>query len=155
VASTLELLNAANIAFIMNAPVLLAEQTVAQNIVTATPTPATFTTLARDNYSGYSTATSTYTVPVAGTYVLNVLMHWAANATGARQALLKQNGTATVLISNATPNSGAVTTVLSGSVQCAVGDTLTIQLDQTSGGNLSTQVGSGFNSSWSLQWDHA
>lgn len=137
-----------------NPPLLYVTQSVAQTLTTSTLTKITFTNVVADTRSAYTTATSTYTVAVAGWYWFSAIVHYASNATGVRVTHAVQNGVGSPVLSHgaAANSSQILSTVNSAPVLCAVGDTLIIEGFQSSGGNLSTQVSTGYQSSWSLEW---
>ena len=137
-------------------PMLYVTQTVSQNLNTSTSTLINFDTVVYDNYNGFSIAGSTYTVAVAGWYWLNTYVNYNANNTGVRIARALQNGVGGGILVSAMPTntvgSLTITAMVSGPVQCAVGDTLVIHGFQSSGGVLGTHVGGGFFSSFMLEW---
>lgn len=145
-ASTLELLNAARLAFHDNKPTAYLTQTVAQSIPNNTVTPVTFNNAADDNWTGWSSgANSRYTVQVAGVYAISGLIPFAINPTGSRISLALYNGS---VIGNAVPGSqyeidastsGLYVAVTPPILQlAAVGDYFQLGAYQSSGGALST-----------------
>ena len=137
-----------------NPPLLNVSQTVSQTLSNATLTPVTFTNVIIDNYGGYSTGSSSYTVQVAGWYWITIQVQFASSATGVRVARAVLNGSGSAMLVHAVPANASqvLTPIVSGPIQCAVSDVVTVQGYQNSGGNLGTQVTGGYNSSWSMEW---
>lgn len=144
------------ILFLLNPPLLQVSQSSAQSIANVTPTVLQLQNLIADTYGGWNASTWTYTIPIAGWYDLDMVAHFAANATGVRYVQLTQNGTAsTIAISQVPGNAAATSADVSIPIQFAAGDTVQMRVNQTSGGALSTQASGGFNSSLSMRWRHA
>lgn len=134
-------------------PLLKVQQTASQSLTSGTDTLITMTTVNVDNYSGYSTGTSTYTCQLAGWYWVTAAVVYAANTTGIRNAEVWKNGASVAQLYMSTVASTSATVAsVSGLLSLASGDTVTMRGQQTSGGALSTQVGSGYNSWLSLEW---
>ena len=155
---TIETMNQWRYNLFDNRPMMLAEQTVAQSVPNNTFTKITFTTLLYDNFGGYSTGLSTYTVQLAGIYRVSGQIQWTANATPARFIRVLHNGTSTGLLSVSDNCSADITTssALTTLVSCSIGDTLVIQGDQNSGVALNTQAGAAgginYNSWFTAVW---
>jgi len=86
----------------------------------------------------YNTGTGLWTCNIAGTFLFNTTVAYAGNATGARVAYYKLNGTtiymASLISSNATASPPCAST--SVSLNLNVGDTIGVFSWQNSGGNL-------------------
>lgn len=80
---------------------------------------------------------ATFTVPIAGRYLVAFAAVFAQNGTGARVAWVLKNG-ATRVIEDDQTGSSVAASVMKGSrvLDLAAGDTLALQVYQTSGGNL-------------------
>jgi len=142
--------------FLLNPPMWEVWQSVGQgNVATSTAVQITFTSVTTDSYSAYSTATSTYTVPLAGWYWINSSVHWASNTAGIRYTRIYQNGIGTSTMASTSGGSGVVSASIGGPVLCAAGDTLQIWGYQSSGGALAPQSGGGFTSWFAGYWMHA
>lgn len=112
-----------------------AHQSLAQPLAPATWTKLTLDTVGFDPDADFSTATSTYTVRVAGTYHL-VGKHVSSAASGRVGCRLNRNA-GTILVANhvpAHPNRGVGATV-EDIQQLAKGDTLTLEGWQDLGAN--------------------
>lgn len=151
-ASSIEVLNLAQLAFYNNKPTA----TLFQNAAWSTPNNVSgppyntvpFQTSSEDNWSGHSNVTNNtrYTVQVAGTYRVSGVITWTSNATGTRAADLQKNGAR--ISSNVSGASfvqsaaGFITVqVPASNVVCAVGDYLELGGFQNSGGSLNTVPG--------------
>lgn len=141
-ASTLEIMNAARIAFWGNKPSAFIYQQTGQSVANISYTAINFDTVGHDNWGGWSSGSpSRYTVQVAGIYRLSGIIFWGANGTGQRVSRLLYNG-------NQINGSQAEVSVVAGYGQscmtpvieqaCAVGDYLQLAGYQSSGGALST-----------------
>lgn len=116
----------------------IATQSVPNNAWTA----ASFDGEYEDSHSGHSTVTlnTTYTVPVSGFYDVEFGGSFAPNATGLRGVKLLKGG---VIVNRSTcyaapgPTVGA-TPFKAIKENLVLGDTLTVQIYQASGGALST-----------------
>lgn len=153
----LTLFNTLDIQFHQNKPVFQVKQAVAQSIPNNTITTLTYDTVIYDSHSGWSNSTHVYTVQVAGWYWVSMQIELDSNSTGIRTCRLNQNGTgSTILIHTMTPNAIGDSSglYLTGPVKCAIGDTLKVELVQTSGGALGTHLIGGYNCSFSLDWMH-
>lgn len=142
-ASTLELLNAANVQFLTNPPLLIASQTGAQTISNATITALTWPSPTVDTYTAWSAGNPTRITPkYPGYYSITGSVAFAVNGSGARSVAIRKNGVATDLFQTTAAASGfnqvnQVTGILlfNGST-----DYVEIYVDQVSGGNLNTVV---------------
>lgn len=140
-----------------NRPLLLAEQVLSQSIANSTFVTVSFSNTVYDNYGAFS-GTNTYTVPLAGTYRVGASVHWTGNATPARAIQVLRNGSSAAFTNTNDNCSTSITTssLITSLIQCNVGDTLVIRVDQNSGGALSTQAGTAggiaYNSWFGLTW---
>lgn len=159
-ASSLEIMNAANIQFLRNTPLTVVNTPAAQNILNTTTTAIIWSTPAFDNYTAWAAGNPTRVTPkVAGWYEVNGSIAFAANATGVRIAQLSKNG-ATNQAQSTTNN---VTASFNTVVQVAAliqfnGSTDYIELagDQNSGlGSPGLGIVSSLLTSLSVQWVHA
>jgi hypothetical protein len=127
-------------------PVAHLRQTVAQSVASATYTACTFTTEDLDTVNGHSTSsnTSRWTVPSgwAGAYMLSGGGKFATNATGFRSGQFAKNGS--VILGSEGPGLAAADTSTFDArtvvVSLAVGDYVEMQIRQSSGGSLNTDV---------------
>lgn len=127
-------------------PVAHLRQTVAQSVASATYTACTFTTEDLDTLNGHSTSvnTSRWTVPVgwAGAYMLTGGGKFATNVTGSRSAQFAKNGTG-IAGSEGSGFSASDTSTFTAKtivVSLAEGDYVEMQIRQSSGGSLNTDV---------------
>lgn len=142
-ASTLEVLTAAQVALLMNKPCATLLLTTGQSVSTSTNTQVSWNSASGDIWGGWSSGSPTrWTVPVAGWYKLEATIMWPSNATGARHAEFYQNGvenTNSTTVWNPSPGANQfpqpVNPVI---IQCSVGDYLQVNLWQNSGGTLTT-----------------
>lgn len=127
-------------------PVAQLRQTVAQSVANATYTACTFTTEDLDTLNGHSTSvnTSRWTVPTgwAGAYALDGGGKFATNVTGSRSARWAKNGA--VVAGGEGPGFSADDTSAFVArpivVALAVGDYVEMQIRQSSGASLNTDV---------------
>lgn len=151
--SNLGFINLSRYNFYDNRPILQVEQTVAQSIPNTTTTNVTLTTVIVDNYAGYATGTSLYTVKVAGWYRVAGCTQYVSNATGSRYSRAIINSISSpFVICNTDPPTGVCSCPMGGILLLQVGDVINMATQQISGAALSTQVGSGFNSFFALEW---
>lgn len=144
-ASSIELLALAKLAFYDNRPTA----TLNQNAAWSTPNSTTpyntapFQTSNEDNWGGHSNVTNNtrYTIQVAGTYRVSGALTWTTNGTGIRACDLQKNGTritgSNTYMQCASANFSTVQ-VPAMNVVCAVGDYLEIGGFQNSGASLNT-----------------
>lgn len=152
---TLTLLNTLDIQFNQAKPLFQVKQANSQSIGNSSVTTLSYDTLIFDSHSGWNSGTHVYTVQVAGWYWASILVNWQTNTSGIRTCRLNRNGTgSSVVIGTCTPGTGtsAIGTYITGPVQCSIGDTLKVEVVQTSGGSLSTQVTAGYTSVFTLDW---
>jgi hypothetical protein len=155
-ASSLEVLNAANIQFLRNTPLFIASQTGAQSLANGAFTAITWPTPTDDTYTGWSAGSPTkYTAKVAGTYLVIGAIGFAANATGGRIVQLTKNGVGNVVSQSAVTNAGAgfncVTQVTAMVAFNGSTDYVELYSDQNSGGALNSIVGVTY---MMIQWIH-
>lgn len=158
--NTLDVLNASRLAFFNNVPAAYLVQGTVQSVPNSTDTAITFTSAVSDNWSGWTSGSSTrYTIKVAGVYAVSGAVCWAGNATGRRYNYLRINGTTAIpgsagdLASPATNNITVVSPLIIHSF--AVGDYIELIANQTSGAALNTNAPSatsGFISSMFATW---
>jgi hypothetical protein len=154
VASTLEILNAARLAFYDNKPTAMLSQTAAQSI----PTGSTFSTFVNwdtsteDNWSGHSNSVnpSRYTCQVAGLYGVAVAVTYSFTGGLLVRALtLMKNGasvTGTGAYTQAYSSNFATVELPKALVRLAVGDIIQASTWQNSGGALNTVTVSSYMS---------
>jgi hypothetical protein len=142
VASSFELLNQANITFLQNYPIMLAQQTTLQAVANATIVPITWPTPSVDNFVGWASGNPTrYTPVVPGYYAVTGQIGWVLNATGDRITLIYKNGVAVAQASSQPPtaNDLAVVQCYWPLIHCnGTTDYLEIYGLQRSGGSLNT-----------------
>lgn len=125
----------------MGLPVSARRADTAQSI-----TNATFTTLLAPvvdvQQGGITYSGGIYTVPRAGVYSVNARCGWLANATGVRFLYIKKGSSylARFATAGAAQAHGSVGSL---AVLCAQGDTISVEVYQTSGGALNTDWGAG------------
>lgn len=135
----------------LNAPACIVTRSTAQTgIVTATPTAITFDTEAFDNAGMFTAPGTTITITRAGNYDIFGYCAIESNATGYRRLLIEQNGGGSYVVIDQRPAvSGDATHMTIGTMlPCALGDTLKLFVDQTSGGNRSTAGVPRFSVAW-------
>lgn len=101
-------------------------------------------TVTEDSHSAFDG--TTYTVPVPGDYVVEGIVGFTANATGARAVKVLQGGSATgYQLGNVTLGSASAQASLpfATKFKCKAGDTLKVQAYQSSGGSLTYETGDG------------
>lgn len=148
-ASTLSVLNAAQLAFQNNRPTALMIMTSAwatPNNSSAPLLPAPWNGTQIDNWGGHSNTTnnSRYTIPVAGVYQVAALMTWTSNASGVREANFQKNGTAfagSIATTQASSSNFSSVSLPAYNIACAVNDYIEVGGYQNSGGTLNTVVG--------------
>lgn len=155
-ATSLEIINAANLQFLLNTPQLQVAQTSAQSLGNSVFTAVTWPSPTVDNYSGWASGTPTrYTPKVAGTYLVVGSIAFAPNATGGRTAQLCKNGVANVIavssVGNSTSSFNTVVQVTSFMVCNGTTDYFELYADQNSGGALNSVV---TITSLNVQWIH-
>lgn len=142
-ASTLEVINAARLAFSSNKPAATLYQTTTQAVATSTNTMVVWNSASGDIWAGWSSGSPTrWTVPVAGWYRLSTQCMWAGNSTGARHVEFYQNGAEIInslSVWNASPGTqqfpqSANPVILSA----AVGDYFQVNMWQSSGVSINT-----------------
>lgn len=129
--------------FLIDPPACSIKETTAQSTTTGTPVALTSDEENFDNDSMHSTSslTSRITVQTAGRYLVSGTVLFDANATGARQAYVKVNGTTDYDLGLLpAPSSGSM--ILTGvrAIVCAASDYLELYVSQTSGGNLNVTM---------------
>jgi hypothetical protein len=146
--------------FLLNPPVGEFQQTVAQSVATGSWTDLTFDGETIDSDNAHSTVTNTprYTVQTPGMFQFSGGGSWALNASAVRRgarwslngAAVTQGDTVGPGVVNLSSNVVARTIKL----LLVVGDFVTLQGFQDTGGALLTQV-AGSQSSMSVVWMHA
>lgn len=101
-----------------------------------------------DFTDGIPFSAGVFTIPATGYYQVNARATFDANATGPRNIRAVVAGSAsTAGIFQGTPMAGSGTSVaLSRLLKLTAGDTVTIQVSQTSGGTLTITANTGYNS---------
>lgn len=160
-ASTLELLNAARLAFYDNKPSATLYQTATQSFTSGSFTAITFGAVLTDNWSGWSAGSSTrYTVQVAGYYRVSgvALLGTSGSTTGSRIARIAQNGTA--INGSVGEQEGVVSAVTQACwtplviVSAAVGDFFELFYQQNSGATQNTNAANPTGSSMTVEFVH-
>lgn len=159
-ASSLEILNAANAQFLRNAPLTVLNTPPAQSVLNTATTAITWSTPVFDNYTAWASGNPTRVTPqVPGWYEINGSVGFAANATGVRIAQLAKNG-ATNLSQSTTMNvTASFNCVLQ--IACMVQfngstDYVELQADQNSGlASPGLGILSSLLTSLSVEWIHA
>lgn len=151
-ANSLEIMNAANVAFLLNKPVFQAQQASAQSVPSGFGgTAVIYTNPVIDSYGGWSAGSPTrYTAKVAGYYLVIGQLAFATNTTGNRVAQVLKNGNTAVSY-----GSMAIPTCNTGSFNTSLNTTGLVYMNgttdyveqicyQDSGGSLNTVVGGTF-----------
>lgn len=131
--------------WLQNPPMFRSIQGAAQSVSTGANTPITLDTPIYDSDSGLQAVSPyAYIVPFSGRWQLVGGVGWASNSTGARYAMIWQNGAAIPAASpTSLPISGAHMDITEATIQCAGGDVIALYGYQLSGGPLSTVGGGG------------
>lgn len=138
--------------FWANPPMIRMYQAVSQSVPNITYTQLTLDTLVYDTDSGRGTSTPwSYTIPVGmtGRWQWSFASAWASNTTGFRVAALYQNGSQVSQM--ILPPASASGTDLAGrtvTIPCSAGDVIALYGYQSSGGALSTDVGTAGSASY-------
>lgn len=114
-------------------------RTTAQTLTTATETTITWESDESDAYGFWSSGAATVmTCQVPGRYLAVADVRFAANATGIRTAYIERNATSTIgrVRVSAAATGATQLTVTSQATTLAIGDTIRVRAEQTSGGNL-------------------
>jgi hypothetical protein len=145
--------------FLLNPPIFVGRQSVAQSMPTSAYAAITLDVEEVDSYGGHATNQSRYTAQVAGWYHVLGIVQWAVNATGRRACGLFVNGTNRVRQTECvtvTTAVGTTTNIAETELYLNVSDYVEIQGWQSSGAALNTS--SGFAQSDSMLcvlWIHA
>ncbi len=110
-----------------------------QSIPNNTVTAVTFTVETFDNMAGFAATSSTITVSEAGVYAVTAGGAFAANATGLRVIAIQQNGVDVpggLQEANAPAGGGIGYINVSQHILASAGDTVIVNVLQTSGGAL-------------------
>lgn len=161
-ATTLEVVNAAQLAFINNVPTAMLTQTAAQSI----PGPNVDTAISwnsalYDAWGGWSAGSPTrYTCKVAGIYSINASIYWSSGTTATRRLCY-------VKLNNTTNIHGSIGEVITASASYSVnnptnpvlqslnvGDYVELIGNQDTAGALNTNAGAtgASSSSMTIQW---
>ena len=144
-ASTLEILNAAQLGLLLNRPTAMLLQTTTFTAATSANTQVPFQSAVGDVWGGWSSGAATqYTVQVAGTYRLDGMVVWPGNSTGNRSVQLYHNGSLVngTVATWAAPPGASQFPQSAGPVQvaAAAGDTFQLNVYQSSGSALTMQA---------------
>lgn len=123
-----------------------AYRTTAQTLTTATETTITWEADESDAYGFWSSGAATVmTCQVPGRYLAVADVRFAANATGIRTAYIERNSSTTIgrLRADAAATGATHLTVTSQATTLAIGDTIRVRAEQTSGGNLDVVASDG------------
>lgn len=159
-ATSLELLALAKLAFYDNKPSFTGYATASQSLNNQTWTAMSITATVDDNWSGHSNVTnpSRYTSQVAGWYLVNGVYTPVANATGFRAVRLQKNGSPVIGSGNYGPNNGG--TAEQGMVSptteifLAVGDYVEVAGWQSSGAALGTVTDPDLRTALTVTFNH-
>lgn len=122
--------------FLANPPVYRNSLSSSQSIPNATTTKVTLNSTATDNYSGYTAASSTYTVQRAGLYLAHGNVAFSANTGGHRVVGIAVNGTTYWGPGYQAAPAGLVIATKTQIFSLQAGDTVTLEVQQDSGGSL-------------------
>lgn len=122
-------------------------QNAAQSIANSSFAALDWTTRADTMSAGMTIGNSGFTCVVPGLYDVNFSAVFAANATGQRHAYIQHNGaTEFAGFSTNAPGTGDICRMnVTCVIKLAIGDTVNGVMYQSSGGALSTQIGTGAN----------
>jgi hypothetical protein len=156
-ANTLEVLNAAKIAFYDNRPTAFLVQTSFGSIPNTTLTPLSFQVANYDKWGAWSSGANTrYTAQVAGIYAVSGYVTWVPNGTGTRIGTIMYNGSGVQggesenAAVNGTNNATSVAPPIL--ISAAVGDYFQLGAYQSSGGSLFTDVAGTLAPSMTVQF---
>lgn len=103
----------------------------------------TFDTVDFDTDGSFSSPSTQLVCRVAGVYVVQGNLGFAASATGQRGIQLQQNSTAIAQVSDASPGAGDITVFnLTATAKLAQGDAMSLYGWQNTGGNFAYSVSS-------------
>jgi hypothetical protein len=94
------------------------------------------------------------TAPLAGVYLITATAAWTANATGTRRLIIYVNGSTAIASTNNLTSSASVTTRQSVSTlyYLNIGDYVTVNGFQTSGGDLDVVAAGNYSPEFAAQW---
>lgn len=124
-------------------------------IATGTDTAITFDTAEKNTQSMWSAVTnpSRITAPVAGWYAISANVWWDVSATGIRRASIRKNGTTDMILNQTGGIAGdGIVFSLARTVYLAANDYVTLQVLQSSGGNLNILYSGGISPYLTLQY---
>lgn len=156
-ASTFEALLLSQINFLLNPPLLSAQDLTGTTSLGASgvATKVKLPTVSKDSYSGWNASTSTYTVPVAGTYAIGGVTKIQPMSVGASSYCLswvEQNGSQIPQSTGELPPTanGWDTAVVLPTIQvaCSVGDTINLWAQQGTSVAVSTDAGCSLEIRW-------
>ncbi len=142
---TQEILNTANVAYLLNPPTFVGTASTVQLIPNTNWSSIAIDTTQYDNYGGHSNVTnnSRYVCQVPGWYSVCGIAVWNTNGTGARASRTTVNGSpiagATSFTAALSANNVGVPTPVRD-VFLNVNDYVEVQGWQSSGGNLNTGI---------------
>lgn len=144
-ANTPEILNAANVALVLNPPAFVGYQSNTQAIGNSVWTSLSIDTTSFDNYGGHSNVTNNnrYTAQVAGWYTVNGIYATSGNASGFRAVRIQKNGNPVLghaAYSGTPTTSGLGLYTPTKDVQLNVGDWVEVQGWQNATGSLNTDI---------------
>jgi hypothetical protein len=133
-----QVVTAAQLAFLADPPRAHAVQGAAQSIPNSTLTALAFGTEVEDNDVMFTPGDAFMTVKTAGRFIVSASASFAASGTGIRVMLIRKN--ASELVRDG--KTGAVYATCSATTvaRFAVNDTISVWVQQTSGGALNTDV---------------
>lgn len=116
-------------------------------IATATATALTFNSERWDDAAIHSTSTNTgrLTVPAPGRYSVGAHVRFASNATGFRVVYLYVNSTLIAIDARPAVNGGPTDISITTEWEAAAGDYFTVQVYQSSGGNLAVTAAGNYS----------
>jgi len=149
-AGSLEVLDAARLAFYDNKPTATLYNTVAPSIPNNSLAPVSWNSSTDDNWLGHNSGVnpSRYTIQVAGLYGLSGVASFAGSATGYRLAAWFKNGTEVTATRSYMPNPGTTINCSVGlptfGIRLVVGDYIEMALYQNIGSPLTQAIDSSF-----------
>ncbi len=122
--------------FLANPPLYRNALQSSQSIPNTTATKVTLNSTAIDNYTGYTSANSTYTVQRAGLYLAGATVPFAASTGGRRNVGIAVNGTTYWGPGYQACQAGTTIATKTQAFSLQAGDTVTLEVEQDSGGSL-------------------
>ena len=125
-------------------PTFAAYNATGPSVATGTYTSLKMDTILEDTDSAYNASTGIYTAVTPGFYLFVATTKWATSTAGARFILINSTGSLTAAVDDVTAGSDGLGRVGATIItRLAVGQTVSLQAYQSSGGALSLTAGAG------------